>query len=241
MTSDGRGGAFVVWHDARNVASWDVYTQRVDRDGTGCGHERRAGHDGGGNQIAWPVAADGEDGAVYAWSDDPAGHEDVFVQRLGPTGAPLACRTAYGSRASRATSPIRTRRPLAPGKFLVTWDDWSNSGSAAMPRDRIDLLGQGGRFPEAAGLPARRPPRRRRARGPVHLEPGRGSPAASRARPTSAPGIVHDAHRAGSVRPRSSPAGPAPASARAPTLHRHDGRTRGWWARAFSLARRATR
>ncbi|WP_243337134.1 InlB B-repeat-containing protein [Anaeromyxobacter soli] len=126
MAPDGRGGAFVVWHDSRN-ASWDVYTQRFDRDGN-----RLWGTNGvpvttaAGNQLAPSVASDGADGAVYAWSDDRPGHQDVFVQRLGPTGAPLAPPNGLWIEGKPGDQSYPYVVPLARGKFLVTWDDSSN-------------------------------------------------------------------------------------------------------------------
>jgi subtilisin family serine protease len=143
MTSDGRGGAFVVWHDARNVASWDVYTQRVDPDGN-----RLWGTNGvpvtkaPGDQLSPSVAMDGEDGAVYAWSDERAGHQDVFVQRLGPTGAPLAPANGVWIEGKPGDQSYPFVVPLAEGKFLVTWDDLSNCGSTGCAGTGIDILGK---------------------------------------------------------------------------------------------------
>ncbi len=143
MTSDGRGGAFVVWHDARNVASWDVYTQRVDRDAN-----RLWGTNGvpvttaGGNQLAPTVAMDGADGAVYAWSDERAGQQDVFVQRLGPTGAPLAPPNGVWVEGKPGDQSYPHVVPLTHGKFLVTWDDLNNCGSGGCSGTGPDFLGK---------------------------------------------------------------------------------------------------
>ena len=154
MTSDGRGGAFVVWHDARNVASWDVYTQRVDRDGN-----RLWGTNGvpvttaPGNQLAPSIATDGQDGAVYAWSDDRAGHQDVFVQRLGPTGAPLAAPNGVWVEGKPGDQSYPFVVPLAQGKFLVTWDDLGNCVSTGCAGSGIDLLGKVVDFGSGSGFP----------------------------------------------------------------------------------------
>ncbi|WP_242344657.1 InlB B-repeat-containing protein [Anaeromyxobacter terrae] len=142
MTSDGRGGAFVVWHDWRN-ASWDVYTQRVDPLGSMLwgtnGVPVTAAY---GDQISPLVVADGEDGAFYAWSDKRPGHYDVFVQRLGPTGVPLAASNGVWVEGKPGNQLYPYVVPLAKGRFLVTWDDWSNCASGYCGGTSVDLLGK---------------------------------------------------------------------------------------------------
>ena len=144
MTSDGRGGALVVWHDARSLASWDVYAQRVDPSGS-----RLWGTTGapvttaGGNQLSPAVAADGEGGAVFAWSDYRPADADVFVQRLGPTGAPLGPSNGVWVEGKPGEQRYPFVVPLTHGKFLVTWDDWNGCGSTAgCSATGIDFVGK---------------------------------------------------------------------------------------------------
>lgn len=88
MASDHAGGAIVVWQDYR--ASGDVYAQRIDADGNLLW-----------NPDAVPVSAVGSysydirivtnaGGEPYiAWVDQRYGYDDVFVQYLDLSGAPV--------------------------------------------------------------------------------------------------------------------------------------------------------
>jgi subtilisin family serine protease len=153
MTSDRRGGAFVVWHDARNV-SWDVYTQRIDPLGN------RVWSPNGvpvtaaaGDQISPAVVADGEDGAVYTFTDYRPGHADVFVQHLGPTGDPLLAPNGVWVEGKPGDQIFPYVAPLAQGRFLVTWDDWSNCASGSCVDSSIDLVGKVVDFLRPPSLP----------------------------------------------------------------------------------------
>ncbi len=146
MASDGKGGAFVVWHDIRNGADWDIYSQRLDSNGN-----RLWGQTGlpvttaAAKQFAPFVISDGGDGAIYAWSDLRAGNADIFVQRLDATGNRLLGANGLwleprsgGSYYATFVTPYSTGGqvfpslvPLANHRVLVTWDDYSNTTTNA--------------------------------------------------------------------------------------------------------------
>jgi subtilisin family serine protease len=143
MTPDGSGGVLVVWHDARSGESWDVYTQRLDSLGNRLWGTRGVPVTAAwGDQLSPSVAADGEGGAIYAWADTRPGHEDVFVQRLGPTGAPLAAKDGVWIEGKPGDQWYPHVVPLAAGRFHVTWDDWSNCAGAYCVGTGIDRLGK---------------------------------------------------------------------------------------------------
>jgi subtilisin family serine protease len=142
MAVDGRGGAFVVWHDGRE-AGWDLYAQRLGADGG-----RLWGLRGvpvvaaPGDQLSPAVVGDGRDGAMFAWMDDRPGHEDVFVQRLGPDGAPLLAPGGVWAHGRRSDQAYPHLVPLARRRFLLAWDDENDCGYAYCTSTAVDLLGK---------------------------------------------------------------------------------------------------
>ena len=126
ITSDGAGGAIVVWDDFRSAGTWDVYAQRVSAGGAvmwgsgGVGLSTAVGQ-----QHVSAIIADGAGGAIIAWRDGRAGetNEDIYVQRISAGGAPqwaadgTALCTAVGSQQLPALIPDGV------GGAIVTWQD----------------------------------------------------------------------------------------------------------------------
>jgi subtilisin family serine protease len=143
LASDGKGGAFVVWHDQRNGKDWDIYGQRLDPDGN-----RLWGGTGvpvtsaATNQTCPAVISDGGDGAIFAWTDFRAGNADIFLQRLGATGSRLLGPNGLWlegkfepdnlpktSIAYAGGQYAASLVPLANHRLLVTWDDRSSTAT----------------------------------------------------------------------------------------------------------------
>lgn len=85
VTSDGSGGAIIVWQDTRNGLG--IYAQRVNSSGTPqwttngvpiCTPEIRAAYPG--------VVGDGSGGAIITWMDGRWGDVDIYAQRLNASG-----------------------------------------------------------------------------------------------------------------------------------------------------------
>lgn len=91
LTPDGAGGAFYTWTDDRDYfkSGSDVFAQHLGADGT-----PRFGWDPGGvavcsadsNQVNTALAPDGSGGALAVWFDHRQGNNDVYAQRLTPSG-----------------------------------------------------------------------------------------------------------------------------------------------------------
>ena len=95
MVSDGSGGAFIFWQDARSGSNYDIFGQRITSTG-------QVPSDGGSNWLAdgivingsagnqyTPVAvSDGAGGAIVAWQDGRrgAGNYDIYAQRVDADG-----------------------------------------------------------------------------------------------------------------------------------------------------------
>lgn len=165
ITSDGAGGAIVVWEDGRNFSHLDIYAQHMNGGG---------GTTWAANGVAVCLAinyqytprvvADGAGGAVVVWHDerfvvsDP--NEDIFAQRIDAAGNMLW--TADGVAICTAPDDQRYVDIAADGSggAVVAWEDyrlgfsdvfaqrvngtgttvWAPDGVAvsAEPRSRVD-------------------------------------------------------------------------------------------------------
>lgn len=151
ITSDGAGGAIVLWEDLRSGTGFEVYAQRID--GTGAA---KWGTNGvhvappAANEYAtYPVrpevAADGAGGAVVAWQDARSGEWFLYAQRLDAAGAEQW--TAHGVPVSTAAASfaMEVARPLPDGQggFIFAWEGagaWSTPGSDLLAQ-RLDAGG----------------------------------------------------------------------------------------------------
>jgi len=89
MVPDDSGGAIIVWQDYRNGPEPDIYTQRIDKDGTPkwdlngvvvCNEM--------GRQENPVITGDGSDGAIIAWEDYRGGTiSAIYAVRISSTGA----------------------------------------------------------------------------------------------------------------------------------------------------------
>jgi hypothetical protein len=91
IVGDGAGGAIVAWQDYRS-ADGEIYGQRVSAAGVlqwaSTGLPIATGR---GETSVPAMASDGAGGALVAWTESPgpSGMEDIFAQRISPTGAAL--------------------------------------------------------------------------------------------------------------------------------------------------------
>jgi hypothetical protein len=91
MVPDGLGGAIIVWRDERSgYSDYDIYAQRIDDTGTTRWATNGLAVCTATEFWPWPVVApDGSGGAIIAWEDDRGEVEDIYVQRIDASGAPL--------------------------------------------------------------------------------------------------------------------------------------------------------
>ena len=94
LVADGNGGAVIAWRDNRNLASTDIYAQRMDGSGSpvwtanGIPLSTAAG-----DENLPVIASDGAGGALVVTQRNP-GNEDLWAQRVernGYWGYPSAC------------------------------------------------------------------------------------------------------------------------------------------------------
>ena len=89
ITTDGRGGAIIVWEDSRDWPTnyWDMYVQRVDS----VGYMRWTPNgfplcDTVGSQRDPSIVPDGLGGAIVAWDDHRGASWDIYAQRVDSSG-----------------------------------------------------------------------------------------------------------------------------------------------------------
>jgi hypothetical protein len=149
MASDKSGGAFIVWQDNRRGTEYDIYGQRVSREGvllwasTGFGICTAVG-----NQYN-PQMYASNTSCVVTWQDRRGANYDIYAQRLNKNSQPL-----WAADGIRLTS-------LAMDQFLpqltsdsidgaiVAWPDYHlNTGSTDIFTQRVGANGSiaGGMF-----------------------------------------------------------------------------------------------
>ncbi len=126
IESDGAGGAWIAWGDAR-TGTRDVHVQRLSGNGTPALVTDGALVGGGLNDQLLPaIARDGAGGLFVAWEDHRAGGIegiDLYAQRLSPAGTALW--TANGAPIS--AGPGRQIKPAliadGAGGCVTAWMD----------------------------------------------------------------------------------------------------------------------
>jgi hypothetical protein len=124
IVSDGSGGAFIAWQDARS-GDENIYAQRMYMSGGPQWTNNGLPVSIAAGDQEWPAAvADGSGGVIIAWSDDRnGGDQDIYAQLLKPQFGPIW--TADG--AALCTVPGHQYRPqLAPdgqGGAIMAWTD----------------------------------------------------------------------------------------------------------------------
>ncbi len=94
ITSDGAGGAIVVWEDRRTGVG-DIYAQRVDSAGNplwaanGVALRSIAGSNAGSAEFTNNITSDGAGGAIVTWRDEREVTHHIYAQRVDSEGNTL--------------------------------------------------------------------------------------------------------------------------------------------------------
>ena len=92
VTGDGTGGAVVVWQDS-SAGNWDVYSQRLDKNGNILWASN--GVPVGiatGDQTSPKNISDGYGGSIYSFQDKRSGTNDIYVHRIFNNGASVGVK-----------------------------------------------------------------------------------------------------------------------------------------------------
>jgi len=87
LVSDGEGGAVIAWSDNRS-GDYDIYAQRIDRDGNLLWYSTGVMLCGAAdNQWFQAIATDEAGGAIVAWEDSRSGSDkDIYARRIDANG-----------------------------------------------------------------------------------------------------------------------------------------------------------
>ncbi len=128
VVTDAWGGAIVTWNDARS-GNWDVYAQRVNRDGQRRWQANGVAVCAAANSQWYPyMAAVGYGNTIITWEDDRTGARQIYAQMLDLDGKHLW--TAHGNAVCNADGPQLNGAKgegsiCADGKggAIITWSD----------------------------------------------------------------------------------------------------------------------
>jgi hypothetical protein len=151
ITSDGAGGAFIVWQDIRSTYNWDIYAQRISANG-----ERLWGASGipicttNFDQYSPIVRADGYGGAFIVWT----GGTDIYAQHIKSDGT--VSYETNGIPIGQATREQRNpvMEVIKPGRAIVAFEDLRNTNSGARPDISLNILTPLGAVYPATGYEA---------------------------------------------------------------------------------------
>jgi len=132
LTSDGDGGAILVWEDARDSTEVDLYAQRVERGGDvawatdGVPIAREPGY-----QLNPYLVSDDAGGAIFCWQDERDGTYDIYAQRLNGSGVRQwanggvpVCNEAFDQLYARLVGD-------GAGGAIFCWEDQRHGASEA--------------------------------------------------------------------------------------------------------------
>ena len=124
ITSDGAGGAIVVWVDAR-VSDGDVYAQRVNA----LGVVQWAPNgvplcDVAGYQYSLQIDSDGAGGAIVAWEDYRTEDYDIYAQRVDASGGVQWLPGGVSLCTAAGNQDFPRIAPDGNGGAIIEWADF---------------------------------------------------------------------------------------------------------------------
>jgi len=144
IISDGANGAIIAWDDNRSGIYTDIYSQRINADGT-----VQWTADGVAistalkDQFAPAITSDGANGAIIAWTDSRSGTSaDIYSQRINAAGA--VQWTADGVAISTALKDQFGSAITSDGAngAIIAWQDYRNGTARDIYSQRISAAGE---------------------------------------------------------------------------------------------------
>ena len=135
ITTDGAGGAIIVWGDGRSGVISDLYAQRINSNGitqwtpNGTAICTKMGI--GGTYQVIGICSDGAEGAIITWSD-LRNECDIYAQRINSNGIPQW--TPNGTALCTVSGNQDSPRICSDGAggAIISWHDWRiGAGGAA--------------------------------------------------------------------------------------------------------------
>lgn len=127
LTSDGSGGAIIVWQDFR-AGTYDIYSQRVNS----AGAVQWAANgivvcSAANNQSRPRLISVGSSDVIITWEDFRSGTYDIYAQRLDSAGT--ASWAADGVAIATGATGQANPQIVSDGSdgAIITWEDYDNS------------------------------------------------------------------------------------------------------------------
>lgn len=127
LVSDGAGGAFVVWEDARNTNYLKIYAQRVLSSGSKAWEKGSLPLTKIDSRQSHPLlVADDAGGAIVVWQDErnPLSFKDLYAQRITGTGSFLWGKNALALCAENGDQTEAALISDGEGGSLLSWTDY---------------------------------------------------------------------------------------------------------------------
>jgi Secretion system C-terminal sorting domain len=141
---DGTGGAFITWQDNRSGMDYDIYIQRIDKNGGslwGTYGIRVCGESG--HQYNPQITSDCLGGVIVTWQDRRYGQFDIYAQRYDSTGRafwPYNGQVVCNEVSNQVDPKIIYD---TKGGAIITWADYrAESGTTDIYAQRILSNGQ---------------------------------------------------------------------------------------------------
>jgi hypothetical protein len=141
IVNDGSDGAILMWQDARSGSVLDIYAQRINSDGyiqwQANGVPVCTGQMG---LVQGRTIPDGAGGAIIAWHDRRFFTNDVFTQRIGPTGSALWTVNGVTITSQPRNQTYPSLASDGAGGAIIAWQD-NRDGAYDIYAQRIDASG----------------------------------------------------------------------------------------------------
>jgi len=144
ITTDGAGGAIIVWRDPRSSSNYDIYAQRVSGSGNMLWRPDGIPVCTVAGAKWWPlVVSDGSGGAIVLWRDYRDGSSyDTYAQRIDPSGRALWKKNGAPVCAGEYNERYHEMIPDGAGGAIVSWYEERLSGTYDIYAQRIGPLGR---------------------------------------------------------------------------------------------------
>jgi hypothetical protein len=144
LTSDGSGGALIIWTDHRSGGS-ETYARRINNWGvpqwwsalgTGVPICTSSNY-----QYKPQIISDDSAGAIITWEDSRAGGSDIYAQRINwwgelewtTSGVPICTSSNYQYKPQIISDDS--------GGAIITWEDWRSSSNCDIYAQRVNASG----------------------------------------------------------------------------------------------------
>ncbi|MDG6005564.1 hypothetical protein BIY37_04855 [Candidatus Brocadia sapporoensis] len=126
ITSDGVGGAIIVWEDFRTNYA-DLYGQRINKNGETLWAKNGVLVCGvSGAQNAPEIVSDGTGGAIVVWQDFRRNYADIYAQRLDASGTMLWDKFGIAVCTAQGHESFAVAVSNGAEGAIITWVDTRN-------------------------------------------------------------------------------------------------------------------